>query len=165
MPKNSRDRGLLRGAFGTKVTSHDKGSLVYSFPVRYWDRYLQGNDSTKSAFFEASKSAPNALWKRIYWKEKNPNSNYLNILVKARIDGRPDWNAVPANEKNGLFQFTNPNDLNYINQQGDTLEIRVYFLYKDGAYKNDYWKKNILLKSLTVEYLQPTYIWETETDF
>ncbi len=154
--------GLLRGMYGTKAASHAAGCLITTFPVRYWDRYLSGFDSSKSAYFECAKTAPGAFWKKLTWKEENPSPKYLQTVIRARFDGQPSWYTTPTNLPGGIYEFTQYDGTNLLHCSGDTLEIRVYFRYKSNAYSEGAWKEKTKIKSIFVEYLQPTQILEKD---
>ena len=161
MPTNREGHGLLRGAFGSTPVAHQAGTLVYYFPTRYWDRFVPGYDGPESAYFEAAKFVPGAYWRNIVWKESNPAKRYLAVVVKARIDGEPSWEEVPTNKPGGIFQFSDADKPNLLNVQGNTLEIRVYFSYRQNAFRTAFWKEKALLQSLFVEYRQQTRVWES----
>jgi len=161
MPIDEQSQGTLRGSFGTTSKFHETGRLVYSFPARYWDRCIKFDDPN-AAYFAASKTAPGAFWHRIVWNERNPNPRSIATVIRARIEGKPDWSTKPTNQPGGIFEFTDPNAPNLLQASGDTLELRVYFQYKSQAMQDGAWKTKTLLKSVFVEYLQPTRILKAE---
>lgn len=164
MPKLEDQPGLLRGSYGTSAASHPVGTIVYSMPVRYWDRYLKGYDGPEGAYFEASKSAPGAWWHRVTWREDNPYPMSLGVKIKARLDGKPDWSTPATNQPGGIYEFTDPQKDNFIQCHGDNLELRVYFYYRPSAYQRSHWTSKILLKTISVEYWQPTRILQSESN-
>jgi hypothetical protein len=91
------------------------------------------------------------------------------VRILARVDGRPAWNADPTNEPGGLYEFTDSGDIGELGLQGDTIEIRVYFDWKSGAFQVEggemetqstsrYWKASGKLRRLEIEYRQPVVI-------
>lgn len=160
MPEDKEDKGLLRGSFGSKPIAHLVSEVAYAFPTRYWDRNLKGHDGPEGAYFEAAKHAPGAFWKRVVWKEENPNPNYLGITVKVRANGKPEWDTKPTNKEGSIFEFTNPKEENRLEIEADFLEIRIYFPYKKEAFAKGQWTQQAMLKSLFVEYQQPPRTWE-----
>ena len=164
MPMVQPNRGIWRGVFGTKSFGHDTGTMVYSLPVRYPDRVASGYDGSELAYFEAAKTAHGALWQKISWQEDTPATRYLGIRIRVRIDSKPAWEELPTNRKGGLFEFDDPQATNRLDVTGDTLELRVYFVYKTNAYSEGFWKSKALLKSLAVEYCQPLHVWEHRSE-
>lgn len=159
MPENRAAQGICRGAFGTTADAHRQGALVYVMPARYWDRAPHGYDGHELAYFGAARSAPGALWERLNWEEEIP-SPALGIEIHARIDGKPDWDEPPTNKAGGIFAFTEAEAMNRLNVPGDTLEIRVYFVYHKSAWSDGAWKQKARLKSLWATYRQVPKVWE-----
>ena len=155
--KNIYDNKPQRGCFGTEPSTHLIGDIVYSLPMRYWDRALP-NKGSISAYFQASKEAPDAIWKSITWEIEPADSDYVGVYLLGRFDGKPSWEENPTNKKGGIFRWDAPQDK--LNIKADSMEIRVYFTYKKNSYSEGFWKKKTLFKRLCVEYEQDSKIWE-----
>lgn len=151
-----------RAAFGSSFQRHAVNTLVHWMPTRYWDRAIVSNNDNEVAFFEAAKVARNSLWKTITWQAQLPSRNFTAIKVLARIDGKPNWTTEPQNTPGQIYEFTDPKAENRIDVSGDLLEIRVYFIYKNGAFSRGIWKESPLLQSLDITYLQRPQIYQTE---
>ncbi|BBM88144.1 type II secretion system protein GspK [Candidatus Uabimicrobium amorphum] len=151
-----------RGAFGSSIQRHSVNTLVHWMPTRYWDRALVSTNDNEVAFFEAAKVAPNARWKTVTWQAQLPSRNFSTIKVLARVDGKPNWTTEPQNTPGQLYEFTDPKAENRIDVTGDLLEIRVYFVYKNGAFRRGIWKESPLLQSLDITYLQRPQRYQTE---
>jgi hypothetical protein len=117
--ENVRGRGLLRGRFGTDVTEHDDGDLVFYQPFRYWDRYIprrteedEGfsgiHDHPEAAYLEIGQRFRSGYWHRVTWKEdllgrrsgeddereeSGDGSGYLDILVLVRLNPSVPWDS------------------------------------------------------------------------
>ena len=85
------------------------------------------------------------------------------------MDGRPAWNTEPTNAPGGLYEFNDPGELGELGLQGDTIEVRVFFEWKSGAYQVDgsemetqsttpFWKDTARLTRLEIEYREPVVI-------
>lgn len=158
MPAGKLDQGIFRGSFGSRARPHPTGAIVHYFPTRYWDRVAVDYDGRELAYFEAAKTAPGAFWSSITADADFPSGDHLGMEIRVRVDGRPQWDEIPDR-----FRFEDPRGPNLIDVAGDTLEVRIYFTYKDGAYPGSHWKTKALLKSLRVKYRQPVRVWESRS--
>jgi len=153
-PVDDRGRGICRGAFGTAAGPLDADALAIAMPFRFHDRYEPGKNSYDHLYFQATAGAADAFWRRVTWDEEL-DTEYNDVVVLARVDGRPDWDGPVTNRRRGLFRFDDPKDANAIDVQGGSLELRVHFPYKKDAYAQGMWKGTAKLKSLRAIYVQP----------
>ncbi|WP_372371529.1 LamG-like jellyroll fold domain-containing protein [Candidatus Uabimicrobium sp. HlEnr_7] len=151
-----------RGAFGSTQESHSADKLVHWMPSRYWDRSTISNNDNDTAFFEAAKTAHNALWKNIKWEVELPSKNFTAVKFLVRIDGKPNWTKEPQNVPGQIYEFNDTKKANTIDVTGDLFEMRVYFIYKNGAFSREVWKDTPLIKSIEVSYEQLPQIYQTE---
>jgi hypothetical protein len=155
---------FLGGMFGTTPSEPGPNEFLVSLPFRYFDRYAPGVDSPDSAYYEISRKVPGAIWRRIRWDGTTPAGT--EIVILARVDGKPDWSDPPDQETGGhvLYRFNDPDGPNRIDRMGDQIEVRVHFGYKEGAFQrqiggqSNEWKDTPTLRSFTVEYHSPTQI-------
>jgi hypothetical protein len=88
-----------------------------------------------------------------------------DVVIVARFEGVPDWDAKPTNAPGGLYLFADEDAKEGepksfpIDRVADQLEVRIYFRYPSGAFTRlplnrvtDDWKETPILDSLTVEY-------------
>ncbi|MHC5078949.1 MAG: hypothetical protein ACYTHN_08015, partial [Planctomycetota bacterium] len=153
--ENPDSRGLFRGAFGSRPGSHGGGDVAILMPYRYFDGFREEVDVPEMAYFQTSFAARGAYWDRLTWEQDVPFEMYQAIKVYVRIDGKPSWNEVPTNKAGGIYLFDNPTAENILGAQGDSIEVRVYFQYKDDAFLTDAWKSTPVLKNFMVRYAQP----------
>ena len=156
--------GIFRGRFGTLAAGHASGSVVMRLPFRYWDRAVHNADNPELGYFQFPLNRHGAFFKSLSWSEYFPQK-FLDIRVLARVDQRIGWDAEPGYGKNGLFEFVGPrgkNQSNRIDMQGNLLEVRVFFEYRDGAFdplfNADGWKETPWLNKLRVDYVQPSQV-------
>jgi type II secretory pathway component PulK len=154
MPPNCN----FRGAFGTREAAHNPNDLVYDFPFRYFDRFTANSDDSKNAFFTATFRATGAVWRRVIWEERLPNSS-MDLQVRVRFNGMPRWTSVPTNKpylngNNGVWLLTNPAGNLLTDALGDQIEIRVDFVWLDDAYLKGEWKECPELHAVLVDYEQ-----------
>ena len=158
MPAHSN--GIFRGLFGTDKQAHNTNTLCYGIPFRYWD--LQKDDAfdNQMVYFQAAHYARGATWEKISWDETHIPSNegQVRLKVLVRFDNQPPWNTPPTNQKDGIFQFTNPNGANGINIKADQIEVMVFVQYLPGAFFSNAWKRSPLLENLYVEYKKPPVV-------
>jgi hypothetical protein len=112
----------MRGRFGTDITNHDRGELIFYQPFRYWDRYLPRrtgdedadtfsgvHDHPEAAYLELGQHVRSAYWDRIGWKEDlegaqggetdprrrggSGETSTLDILVLARLNHNVPWDS------------------------------------------------------------------------
>lgn len=143
----------FRGAFGTTAAPHNAGDLAYAMPFRYFDRYTQNSDDSKTAWFGASHRATGARWRRLVFEETLPN-NSVDIHVYARFNADPRWTTPPAGRPGSTWLFTGPAGGGLALARGDQMDIRVVFLWLDGAYLRGEWKDSPRFHGVTVEYEQ-----------
>ncbi|MFH0889290.1 MAG: LamG-like jellyroll fold domain-containing protein [Planctomycetota bacterium] len=155
MPAHSN--GIFRGAFGTNEQAHNTNTLCYGIPFRYWDLQKADAFDNQMAYFQAAHYARGATWKKISWNETHTPSNdsLVRLRFLARFNNQPPWNTSPTNQKDGIFEFTDPNGANSINIQADQIEVMVFFQYLPGAFSSNAWKRSPLLENIYVEYDKP----------
>jgi hypothetical protein len=168
MPRDERGQAMLRARFGTQVRPISSEMFAYELPYRHPDRYEPEREGEALAYLQKSWRIPGAYWREISWVERPARTlreRKADIVVAARFDGAPDWDAKPTNEPGGLYLFADEDAKEGepksfpIDRVADQLEIRVYFRYPSGAFTRlpmnavtDDWKETPILDSLTVEY-------------
>ena len=160
--------GLLRGRYGTGRLLHTAGALVYSLPYRYPDLYTPGANPPEAAYFPFSISAPGGYYSRVHWVEELQGDG-ADLAVLVRVGGRGDWAAAPS-ESEDIFLFEEvdtPDRMNSVLRQGRRIDLRVYTRYHEGAFDpldfaSNRWKYSPVLKTMAVEYVQPTRIMRHE---
>ncbi len=162
MPEHSN--GIFRGMFGTSPQNHQINTLCYAIPFRYW--HLERGTprvnafDSQMAYFQAAHSVRGATWQRISWEETHlptppGDDGLVQLRFLVRFDNQPAWNTPPTNPPSGIFEFTDPNDLNELNIKADQIEVMVFFQYLPGAFLNNAWKRSPLLKNIYVTYAKP----------
>jgi hypothetical protein len=79
--ERTRDRGLLRGRFGTEAADHPSGTPVFWQPFRYWDRAMERrtdegaswagiHDHPESSYLQLGKRVRGGLWHRLTWEDR-----------------------------------------------------------------------------------------------
>ena len=161
---DDRSKGLLRGRYGTRAVRHPAGSLVYHLPVRYRDLYMPGTDEPEGAWFPLSLHAPGGFYNRLTWIEEKQGPG-TDFVVQARVGGRGGWEMLPGESPDVLlFEKSGASTRrNHIRRQGDRLDLRIYTRFGEGAFdpldfSSNAWKYAPRLKTLGVEYVQPTRI-------
>jgi hypothetical protein len=111
---------------------------------------------------------PGAYWRALEWLERPSRTlreRKPDIVIAARFDGAPEWDAKPTNEPGGLYLFEKADGDEgepkrfELDRIADQLEIRVYFRYPSGAFTRlplnrltDDWKETGILEWLNIEY-------------
>ncbi len=152
--------GLLRGRFGTSSADHPQGALVYSFPVRWEDRYVPQDDGPAGAWFGVSLREPGAYWKSLVFDSEVPDPAAQAVRVDVR-SGAARWEDLPGTapgrlqieEKSGAPSGGYP-----LRILGDRLDLRITFDWGLGAFDAvDFlatgWTTAPRLRSLVVDYL------------
>ncbi|MFQ5748406.1 MAG: hypothetical protein ACE5H3_02985, partial [Planctomycetota bacterium] len=152
--------GLLRGRFGTASAGHSQGALVYSFPVRWEDRYVPQDDGPAGAWFGVSLREPGAFWKSLLFDTEVPDPAAQAVRVEVR-SGTARWEDPPGTtpgrlrieEKSGAPEGGYP-----LRILGDRLDLRITFDWGVGAFDAvDFlatgWTTAPRLRSLVVDYL------------
>jgi hypothetical protein len=152
---NPDSAGIFRGSFGTLPKAHSSGEIAVLLPFRYFDGYRPNADVPEMVYFQSGFAARDAYWDRITWEQEVPDEAYQEVRVYVRVDGAPAWDAEPTNKPGGLYVFTDPAAENVLGCQGDSIEVRVYFVYKENAFQSTSWKSTPKFKNLEVRYAQP----------
>ena len=120
--ERTRDRGLLRGRFGTDATEHDSDAIVIWQPFRYWDRYTPRrgaddetfdgvHDHPETAYLEIGMEARSALFRGFSWSENvmgrlsgssgtmkdegaGSSSGFMDLYVMARFNKNVPWDTT-----------------------------------------------------------------------
>ena len=148
----------FRGAFGTTAAAHNTYDLVYAFPFRYFDRFSVNCDDTWLTWFGACFRATGAKWQRLVFEQRLPNSS-VAIRVLVRFNSEPRWTTPPNNKpmfngKGGVWLFTGNTGGSLIGAHGDQIDVKVEFVWNDGAYSKGEWKESPEFHGLTVDYEQ-----------
>jgi hypothetical protein len=169
--------GLFRARFGSKASGHDAEAVVYHFEQRYEDRARELADDPALAYYEVSREARGAVWKRISWDERVRPLGRVRALV--RFDGGPAWDegkiirvgvdAIPETDRRAyLYEIADPKRPEMLNVQSDRIEVRMFFVYEAGAWDptadvaTDAWKETPWIKSVRLEHLAPTTVEASE---
>ena len=170
MPRSRRTsdgslgRALLRGRFGTQPSQHQAGALVYSFPTRWMDNYIERDDSGVGARFQVGFEEPDALWRRLSYETELPDSSHrVRVLARA---GLADWEDDPEDTP-GLVLFERGTSLEGgfqpLGYRSDRLDLRVMFDWDAGAFDpvsfaSVGWTQAPRLRNLVVDYLANTRV-------
>jgi hypothetical protein len=186
MPKNDAGSGVFVGRYGTTARSWEAGTPVFWQPVRHWDRYSEYSDDPELSFWALSTELTDAFVKRVYWSEGQKEDN-IDIRVLVRFNEGIGWNASSQNlilqtddpDAGGLsdldlrrvsgdnalkflYGFEDPDGDNLIGARGlqaNKIEVRVFMVYEEGAYRWDDasaigWKSTPKIESFGIEYVQ-----------
>ena len=168
---DSEDRigdGLLRGRFGTAAADHGVGDLAYSFPVRWYDRYVPESDDPAGAWFEIGLEEPNAYWRGLRFDAEVPDATQtIRVLARA---GTADWEDPEGTP--GLKLVDEPHapsgDVVPLGFYADRLDLRLSFDWGPGSFDPvDFdatgWTTAPRLRRLLVDYLaDPRVAWRRE---
>jgi hypothetical protein len=160
MPQGKDNEGLLRGAFGSEPENHSSREIAYFWPSRYWHHPDISTGSDQLPHFTVTKNAPNAKWQNIYWKAETPAAR-TGVRILARFDGKPSWDGKVTNQPGGLFSFSSGEEGSFQGASGNSLEMRIYFVYTSQAHRHNDWKEQAKMQSIEVQYWQPTTVWES----
>jgi hypothetical protein len=159
MPPDFSGRGLYRGMFGTKPAGHERYSLVYQIPFRYWDTYKKNQFDNTMCWYQVSCQLPNAFLKKISIDIENDDRN-LKVNTLLRINPDCLWYEPQADY---IFEFESPYTFSEsINRYSDPLnngqvDIRFYFKYTSGSfYPNHTWKKTPKIREMRLTYIKNT---------
>ncbi len=156
-PADKHGDGVFRGRFGTTKASHDSGSLVYAMPFRYFDFSRAEAFDNQMNYWQGSLRATGAKFLRLHWEEERRRPKAI-VRVLARVDGKPNWDEVPATRAGGLFEFTGAGGRNAFEASGNELQVQIRFEYERGAFDDDTWKYSPQVSGLWVEYEQPEVV-------
>lgn len=160
---------FLRGRYGTSPGEHEMGDIVRCLPFRYWDRNVSQYDGDGLAFIQCGYRASGAKW---YGMELDitgteaapmaPANCKPHILV--RFNGKPGWETMPEENNDGaLYEFKGKRAFNLAGLDGkgvtaDEMEVRIYWEYLPGAFKNGTaadWKRTFCIEKLRARYTTP----------
>jgi hypothetical protein len=154
MPVDRRGEGILRGCYGTPAAGHPNETLVVGIPFRYWDRFKPRLADSQMVCYGASKAAPGATWKSVKWTQDARDKN-LEVILQARFDGSPAWDATPSARPGGLYEFSG--GAGGFEVTADSIELRFLFGFGPRSFfPNHSWKRVPTVLSVAVEYEQPT---------
>lgn len=156
--------GIFRGRYGSIPATHDSGEIIFRFPYRYWDRWVLGADAPEMSYIQMDERMERGFWRRVYWQEELPMAG-VSLECLARIDARSPWTAQ-ANNSDGLWLYTKPNDTekpNRIGRLGERVELRFGVRYGLGSFspiqppvnnatvRSDAWKTTPRLRAIVTE--------------
>lgn len=165
MPRTRRSadgvvgHAILRGRFGTETANHQSGAMVYSFPTRWMDNYIERNDSGVGAWMQLGFHEPDALWRRISYESELPDSSH-SVRLLAR-GGPANWEDDPRNTP-GLKLFDSGTSLEGgflpLGIRSDQLDLRVMFDWGVGSFDTATfsavgWTQAPRLRNLMVDYM------------
>lgn len=170
MPRSRRNadgslgHAIMRGRFGTVPASHQSGAMVYSFPTRWMDNYIERNDSGVGAWMQVGFQEPDALWRRISYETELPDGSH-SVRLLAR-GGPAGWEDDP-NQTPGLKLFERGTSVDGgfqpLGFRSDRLDLRVMFDWGVGAFDPATftavgWTQAPRLRNLMVDYLASTRV-------
>ncbi len=135
-PERDRDggEGLLRGRFGTAASAHAVGTLVYSMPTRWEDRYIPESDSPAGAWFEIGLDEPGAYWRGLRFEAEVPDASHkLRVLARS---GPAGW-ETPPEQTPGLLLLESGSQNGMpvpLRLRSDRLDLRFSFDWDVGAF-------------------------------
>jgi hypothetical protein len=155
---DSAGTAAFRARFGTIATSHAPDAIVFYFPWRYPDGYVERCDIPELSSFEVPIAARRALFHSLTWKEEQSDP-LASLVASVRVQGRGDF-AADVDDPD-FFVFERPGTLeepNRIDRQGDLLRVRFAVRYRAGAFDpvdfaRNSWKRAPRLDLLGLEYL------------
>lgn len=163
--KMDRDgSGIFRGRFGTTPATHDGGSPVILFPIRYWDRWADRADAPEMAFFEFELSQPAAYWTGLFFEDEAAAMPGAEIYVLQRSDPNVPWDADPEDTDGlDLFRvgFEEGREIP-IRTQSDLIQWRVFVNYPAGAFdpltnNSHVWRTTPRLRRFGAFYYAPCF--------
>ncbi len=167
-PEQRLDAGLLRGRFGTRPEAHVEGTLVLLFPARYEDRFRPRADDPELSWLGFFLKVKGGFYQELSWQAENA-SELADLVIEARVGGRGRFTDDPALAPD-VFLFeaaAGAPAQQPLLRQGDTLELRVFTRFKEGAFDtavfepdpgatrggSNEWKRAPCLRALGVEWL------------
>ncbi|MFB3067207.1 MAG: hypothetical protein ACE10D_11925, partial [Planctomycetota bacterium] len=182
MPIHPRGGGLFVARYGTVARSWDAGTPVFWQPIRGWDRFAEFSTDPEISFWSFNTQLRGAYFKRLYWQEVLAPGVYFRILMRLNEDA--PWDALSSrtiimsqfggrditprsydgNPYKYLRRFEFHKGDNFVGLQADRVEMRVFVIYRNGAYRwadpsARGWKTTPLLQQMALEYVQPNRIW------
>lgn len=159
-PDQDDDGGeaLLRGRFGTLPAAHQIGTLVYSMPVRWEDRWIPQCNDPGGAWFQLGFHEPEAFWRGLRFNADLPDSSHhIRVAVRA---GTADWEDEPGVSP-GLLQLESKDmhkGMLPINLASDRLELRFSFDWDTGAFDavdflSTGWLQAPRLRDILIDYM------------
>ncbi len=167
-PRDDRRQAAYRGSYGTENdTPLRANSLAILHPFRYHDRHgptVESDDAVywQRAFAPAGAAGGSAcVFRALEWDEELPHGD-VDVVALARVDGKPAWETPPTNLPGGIFRFDDPRAENRIGVAGRSLEVRLVFPFKPGAYSRRMWKDTPRVGAVRVRYLEPVRVLAAE---
>lgn len=154
-----QDGKILRGRFGTPIMDHVKNDLIYFIPFRFLDTYQRAPWNPKMAYFQASKSVKDAIWRYIYWEEEIPQQDpHLRTHLLIRIDERVPW-GTPSSRHGPIYEFWGGNLRHILGLPADRVQLRFLFEYLEGSfYPSDSWKRATRITDVRLNYKSDTKV-------
>jgi hypothetical protein len=168
VPRDEKGKAMFRACYGTQLRPISNQMFAYELPFRHPDRYEPEREGEGLAYLQKSYRMPGAYWRALEWLERPSRTlreRKPDIVIAARFDGAPEWDAKPTNEPGGLYLFEKADGDEgepkrfELDRIADQLEIRVYFRYPSGAFTRlplnrltDDWKETGILEWLNIEY-------------
>ncbi len=169
--QKEKEEGVFRGRFGTTPAGHSDGSVVISFPFRYWDLYAPRSNAAELSYLGTHLQATGGFYQSLFWEEDpQTRDSSVEIVALARVDDWARWEDDPT-KTSSLFFFDRPvleGSLNRLDISGNRLSLRFFTRYRPGAFdpvdfRASAWKKAPRLKRVVVEYQAPNRVlWSSE---
>ncbi len=160
-PVDELGNAVYRGAFGSGETGVAQGDILINIPARFHSRYREETSGYEGVFYQFTVPLNGAWVDRIEWDERrNDPLCGADILVVARLDGYPHWDAGQNSSPRAdeLYEFREPNRDNRIGRTADQIEIRVYFPYRNESFEDDAWKTTPVLEAIRIYTRQPSRV-------
>ena len=158
-PSGDPGDGLLRGRFGTVPSAHAEGSLVYSFPTRFADRWIPlGVDLAEAAWFELSFDEPGAWWRGLRYEVELPGAGQrMHVLARS---ASAKWGDIPGQTAGYLRidEHFESGGLAPLGLTSDRLDLRFYFDWDVGSFDpvtftSTGWLREPRLRNVLVDYM------------
>ncbi|KAA3607129.1 MAG: hypothetical protein DWQ01_15610 [Planctomycetota bacterium] len=136
LPGEEEDRGdgILRGRFGTVAADHGQGTLVYSFPCRWQDRYVAASSSPAAAWLQIGLDEPQAYWRGLQYEAELPDASHkVRLWLRS---GQASFEDVPGTPGVVLLEEgkAQGGGLHPLDLASDRLDLRISFDWDVGAF-------------------------------
>ncbi|MFA4985696.1 MAG: hypothetical protein WC712_03840, partial [Candidatus Brocadiia bacterium] len=168
-------RLMAHGSFGTTKNTHVDGDVITMLPTRYLDRSMPLSNSPFLHYLAVQQMKGGMRIKAVEWDEQPQRYDKLGVRILMRVDKSAAWETDPGTDVDTLREFKSPpagkirinasdGSSNYDYFPANSVEFRIFFEWKSGAYSGDDWKECAQLKFFRMYYEQPTQVlWSTKS--